>query len=167
MSLADGSTESGESGLSLTNKVAVVLVVLVVLVVGYYGLLQQQPNSAPELTGNSLPASGDDPITRAFRLHAKDLPVRGKGEIVRLLSDDLDGSRHQRFIIRLDSGLSLLIAHNIDLAPRLDALAAGDSVEFSGIYEWNEKGGVVHWTHHDPQGRHLGGWIKHRGRKYQ
>jgi hypothetical protein len=40
-------------------------------------------------------------------------------------------------------------------------------VEFFGEYEWNAKGGVVHWTHHDPQGLHENGWLKHQGRLYQ
>jgi hypothetical protein len=84
-----------------------------------------------------------------------------------VLPDDNEGSRHQRFIVRLASGRTVLIAHNIDLAPRVEGLTAGDSVEFSGEFENNDKGGVVHWTHHDPDGRHVGGWIKHGGRVYQ
>ncbi len=93
--------------------------------------------------------------------------VRGSGVVVRVLPDDNDGSRHQRFIVRLASGRTLLIAHNIDLAPRVPSLGQGDSVGFYGEYEWNDRGGVIHWTHHDPQGRHPAGWIEHRGRRYQ
>ncbi len=93
--------------------------------------------------------------------------IRDSGVVVKLLADDNDGSRHQRFIVRRAGGSTLLIAHNIDLAPRIDALRQGDEVEFHGELEWNPQGGVVHWTHHDPAGRHVGGWIRHKGRTYQ
>jgi hypothetical protein len=84
-----------------------------------------------------------------------------------VLSDDNDGSRHQRFILRLATGESLLVAHNIDLAPRVTGLQVGDTVSFNGEYEWNERGGVIHWTHHDPRGSHVGGWVEHNGRRYE
>jgi hypothetical protein len=84
-----------------------------------------------------------------------------------VLSDDNDGSRHQRFVVALASGQTLLISHNIDLAPRVVGLRKGDVVSFSGEYEWNAEGGVIHWTHHDPRKRHPAGWIKHDGKVYQ
>jgi hypothetical protein len=93
--------------------------------------------------------------------------VTGEGTVTRILGDDTVGDHHQRFILTLDSGRTLLIAHNIDLAPRIDSLREGDTVSFSGEYESNDKGGVVHWTHHDPQGQHEAGWLKHHGRTYQ
>jgi len=93
--------------------------------------------------------------------------VQGSGTVTRVLSDDNDGSRHQRFILRIASGRTLLVAHNIDLAPRVASLKTGDTVAFYGEYEWNDKGGVIHWTHRDPQGRHVAGWLEHNGRRYQ
>lgn len=93
--------------------------------------------------------------------------AKGSGTVVRVLSDDNDGSRHQRFILRLAGGRTLLIAHNIDLAPRIPGIRAGDTVEFYGEFRSNPQGGVIHWTHHDPQGRHPGGWLRHKGRTYQ
>ena len=87
--------------------------------------------------------------------------------MVRVLPDDTEGGRHQRFILRLSSGQTILIAHNIDLAPRVEALHSGATVSFKGEYEWNERGGVVHWTHHDPAGRHEPGWLSYAGRTYQ
>jgi hypothetical protein len=111
--------------------------------------------------------SSDAALENAFANRLSNLQIAGQGEVVKLLPDDHDGSRHQRFIVRLDSGRTLLVAHNIDLAQRIDALRAGDTVAFYGEYEWNPRGGVIHWTHHDPQGYHPAGWIKHDGQTYQ
>ena len=112
-------------------------------------------------------AGGESAITAAYQNQQSDLQVQGSGRVVRVLPDDNDGSRHQRFILELETGQTVLVAHNIDLAPRIAALKRGDLVEFYGEYEWNAKGGVIHWTHHDPRGRHVGGWLRHRGKTYQ
>jgi len=86
--------------------------------------------------------------------------------VKRLLADDHDGSRHQRFILQLGNRDTLLIAHNIDLAERIP-LGLGDRVSFRGMYEWNDLGGLVHWTHHDPMGIEDGGWIRYRRKTYR
>lgn len=109
----------------------------------------------------------DDPIGRAFASGTSDIQVEGEGTVIRVLPDDLNGRRHQRFIVQLASGQTLLITHNIDIAPRIHRLNEGDSVRFNGEYVWNEKGGVIHWTHHDPQGRHVAGWVKHNGETFK
>lgn len=106
-------------------------------------------------------------ILDAFRNRRSNVQVQARGTVVRMLSDDRDGSRHQRFIVEVAPGHTVLIAHNIDLAPRVAALKPGDRIEFAGEYEWNERGGVIHWTHHDPERRHPGGWIRHRGKVYE
>jgi len=111
--------------------------------------------------------SGDAAVEAAFANRLSNQQLAGQGTVVKVLADDTNGSRHQRFIIRLDSGRTLLVSHNIDLAQRIDTLRAGDTVAFYGEYEWNPKGGVIHWTHHDPQGRHPAGWLRHGGRTYQ
>lgn len=112
-------------------------------------------------------ANGADQITAAFENHRSNVQVQGSGEVAKVLPDDRDGSPHQRFIVRLPSGKTLLIAHNIELANRVASLKAGDHIEFGGEYEWNERGGVLHWTHRDPRHSHADGWIKHNGRTYQ
>jgi hypothetical protein len=106
-------------------------------------------------------------IKSAYENHQSDVQVKGSGIVVRILSDDNKGSHHQKFILKLSSGQTILIAHNIDLAPRINSISRGDQVQFHGEYEWNKKGGVVHWTHHDPKGHHTGGWLKHNGSTYQ
>ena len=116
---------------------------------------------------NGVVAVDNGAIGRAFRDRRSDVQVEGAGVVARLLEDDVEGSRHQRFIVRLPTGQTVLIAHNIDIAPRVADLQEGDRARFYGEYVWNEKGGLVHWTHHDPQGKHVAGWIKHNERTYQ
>ena len=106
-------------------------------------------------------------IQSAFNGRRSGIQISGAGIVSRLLPDDNDGSRHQRFILTLSSGQTLLVAHNIDIAPRVETLREGDSVAFNGVFEWNAKGGVIHWTHRDPVGKHEAGWLKHAGRTYE
>ena len=112
-------------------------------------------------------SESDQILQGAYNQKLSDIQVSGQGDVIRLLPDDNDGSRHQKFILELDSGQTLLVAHNIDIAARIDVLAESDRVLFYGEYEWNDEGGVVHWTHHDPQGQHEDGWLKHKGVTYQ
>ncbi|WP_026970377.1 DUF3465 domain-containing protein [Aliagarivorans marinus] len=111
--------------------------------------------------------ANDQRLANAFANQQSNLQIEGQGIVSRILSDDTVGSRHQRFILTLASQQTLLVAHNIDLAPRIPNLKIGDKVIFYGVYEWNNKGGVIHWTHHDPANHHPHGWLKHRGKRYQ
>jgi len=139
--------------------------IIPVLVIFAAVYLYQEFGPAEQPWSDPAPAASTSSIgTTAFRDGRQ---AQGSGTVVRILSDDNDGSRHQRFIVRLASGRTLLIAHNIDLAPRIGGIREGDTVEFFGEFASNDKGGVIHWTHHDPQGRHPDGWLRHRGRTYQ
>ncbi|MBI5429540.1 MAG: DUF3465 domain-containing protein [Nitrosomonadales bacterium] len=163
-----------------------VLVVLVVYGYGEYSLrssgaiktqnteqiLNERSAASPSpqtssISGSTQADSSDTELSSAYENQTSNLQIEGSGKVVSLLSDDNDGSRHQRFIVRLNSGQTLLVAHNIDLASRINSLAAGDSIRFYGQFEWNEKGGVIHWTHIDPSGSHVAGWIEHNGKRYQ
>ncbi len=127
----------------------------------------RQVNAAQNTAPSTSQAQLSTSISRLFEQQQSDVPVQGTGRIVKQLADDNNGSRHQRILLKLPDGLSILIAHNIDLAPRVENIQAGDSIEFKGEYAWNAKGGVVHWTHHDPNGRHPDGWLKYQNRTYQ
>ena len=126
--------------------------------------VDKPPATAPSTRTVS---ASDEVLARAFQERARNLQVEGQGIVLRMLPDDNEGSRHQRFVVALLSGQKLLIAHNIDLAPRIVGLREGDVVSFNGEYEWNPEGGVIHWTHHDPRKRHPPGWIMHNGELYQ
>ncbi len=104
-------------------------------------------------------------LKEAITQQRSDVIVEFEATVSRLLRDDNSGSRHQKFIVDFGS-YTLLIAHNIDLAPRVP-ISKGDKVFIRGEYEWNDKGGVVHWTHHDPQNRRVGGWIELNGKKFK
>jgi len=122
---------------------------------------------APANNSKSDASKSDERLARAFAEEESRLQIEGTGTVIKLLDDDNDGSRHQRFIVRLESGQTIKVAHNIDLASRIDPLEVGDAVGFFGEYDWSPLGGTIHWTHHDPQGRHAAGWLKHEGRLYQ
>ncbi|MCA9251101.1 MAG: DUF3465 domain-containing protein [Phycisphaerae bacterium] len=151
--------------------------VIVVALIAYAGKQWGGFGDSPAATSNPTSSvstanpsdSTDTPKARIESIIRDGLSgeiIQASATVTKTLPDDNDGSRHQRFIVRLDSGRTLLIAHNIDLAKRVPA-SEGDAIRFRGQYETNERDGVIHWTHRDPANRHPGGWIRHDGREYK
>ena len=137
------------------------LVLLIFVAISLYGAIASYPGLIQSV------AADDNALINAFNSRKSNVQVIGSGVVIKKLADDNKGSRHQRFILRLSSGQTVLIAHNIDLAARINSLEEGDVVSFNGEYEWNKKGGLVHWTHRDPSRRHVDGWLQHSGVRYQ
>lgn len=127
---------------------------------------QPQPQPKSQQPAPIKLSDSDKTLRQAFKNKQNDLQVTGQGKVKKLLADDTQGSQHQRFILGLASGQTLLIAHNIDLAARIDVLEINDVVSFYGEYEWNKNGGVIHWTHDDPAGKHINGWLLHNDIRY-
>ncbi len=144
------------------------LLAILVLIAVVYNYLNEQgiPISTRTEAVNQSTAKSEV-LQNAITRQLSDIQVSGEGTVSKILRDDLQGSQHQKFILRLTGNQTVLIAHNIDLAPKITTLKRGDTVRFYGEYEWNNRGGVVHWTHRDPGGRHIDGWLEHRGKRYQ
>jgi hypothetical protein len=140
------------------------IILLVLLSAVAFGNVYAEPVQLPQLLALN---SSAEVLQQAISNAQSNVQVEGKGIVFKLLKDDTKGRRHQKFLLKLTAGQTILIAHNIDLSTRIENLHIGDEVEFFGEYEWNNKGGVIHWTHHDPSGQHPDGWLKHQGKTYQ
>lgn len=124
---------------------------------------------APVLKPDVEPTStrlSEDAIRRLIDNEISGEMVTLEAEIVKVLPDDNEGSRHQRLLLALETGGTVLVSHNIDLAPRVPT-EEGDVILVRGQYEWNDRGGVLHWTHHDPKDWREGGWIEFEGERYE
>ena len=137
----------------------VATIIALVIVGAYYLFTGQMPGDHDDAANN--------PVSQAYLNQRSDVIVEFEGTVTRILPDDNEGSRHQKFIVAMPDGHTVLISHNIDLAPRIDDIAIGQAVKVNGEFEYNPRGGVVHWTHHDPAGQHPGGWIEYGGKRYQ
>lgn len=153
----------------LTKKpINIISLVIIVGLVVWQAYTQKDDNSNSTQNNNTeISNSKYISVGEARKQQLHDVQAQGAGTVVSLLPDDLEGSRHQRILVRDESGDTLLVVHNIDLAPRINDIRKGDNIEFFGEYIWNEKGGLIHWTHHSPNGNHIGGWIKHNGKRYE
>jgi len=75
-------------------------------------------------------------------------------------------AEHEAFDCRAEDGTQLEIVDNVDLAPRIP-VTPGDRIVVRGELVHDEgREPVVHWTHHDPSGRHADGWIDLAGKRY-
>jgi hypothetical protein len=128
------------------------------------------PNNAQQLETSAVSSAANmdaGAIVEAYGAHRNLPQVQGSGVVVKVLKDDTNGLQHQKFLLKVTDNITILIAHNIELAPRVDDLQVGDTVAFKGEYVYTPKGGTVHWTHKDPRGNHESGWLQHNGKKYE
>ncbi|HEV3096973.1 MAG TPA: DUF3465 domain-containing protein [Candidatus Dormibacteraeota bacterium] len=124
--------------------------------------------SALWLAGCGAAAQPDDAAIAAdFRNHQSNVEVTADGTVIRLLPDRTSSTgTHEQFIIKLNSqNVTVEVEHNISIGARVP-VAQGDHVVVHGEYVWNSKGGLIHFTHHDPQGTHEGGYIEDNGTTY-
>lgn len=155
-------------------RLLAVVVSLTVLAIGVWrtagpeSIATSHPPSSPLPRSSTLPGAATDPgILAAIRDQRSKVWGQANGVVTRLLADDREGARHQRFLIRLEGGATLLVAYNLELAPRIAPINLGDTVLVRGEYIWNDKGGLMHWVHRDPSRRQPGGWVRIRGREYR
>ncbi len=120
----------------------------------------------PEWIHASSGAAGADRIVKAHQVKESNLIVEVDATVIRKLPDDEFGDIKQTFLVQLENGHTLLVAHNVDIAPRVPVVP-GAEVRLAGEYDWNSRGGVIHWTHHDPDGEREGGWIRYQDHMYR
>lgn len=125
------------------------------LILGYTLFIRPKPLPTSRIQAGS----GITPILDAVAKKQSGVIVQGFAAVKSILPDDDQGAKHQKFIAALENGHTLLFTHNIDIAPRVPVKLA-DMIEFRGQFEWNAEGGLVHWTHHDPDMKHADGFIK-------
>ncbi|HEY6202381.1 MAG TPA: DUF3465 domain-containing protein [Candidatus Limnocylindria bacterium] len=125
-------------------------------------LLLLAPACMPAATPNNAA------VERDYAEKRSTVEVTAQGVVTRVLADDSGPSGvHQRFIIRLaGSTQTVLVDNNLTVGQRAPVLQ-GTDVLVHGEYVWNDQGGLIHFTHHDPAHTHEGGWIELSGVRYQ
>ena len=104
-------------------------------------------------------------VEEAFEKNVSDIPLTIEGQVTEILADDTGDTPHQRFIVTIHSGHTVLVAHNLERAYRVP-VKIDDRVEVHGTYVWNKYGGIIHNTHHSDAGEHEDGWINFVGKKH-
>lgn len=121
-------------------------------------------------TAHTAPASAsasDRKLARAYDRGQSEFFIRFAATVKASLPTDYDGIRHQKFIVELKTGQTLLIAHNIDLSSPVRRLRVGERITIHGEYIWNDEGGLIHRTHDDTDGTLPNGWIRYKGKRYR
>jgi hypothetical protein len=107
-------------------------------------------------------------VCSAFHGASSRVEVVAGGTVTRVLGTKPGvSSPHEGFLMRLNSScdVTIRVEANVDFTGQFP-LNTGDAVVVKGEYEYYPRGGVIHWTHRDPRGRHEGGYIQTAGKIY-
>ncbi|MDE2483427.1 MAG: DUF3465 domain-containing protein [bacterium] len=95
--------------------------------------------------------------------------VIATGHVIDVLGERAGRSgEHEGYLVKLDGNCDLLVKveTNTTITGPI-ALRPKERVVVKGVYIYNPLGGLIHWTHHDPRGRHVGGYVTAGGTSYQ
>jgi Protein of unknown function (DUF3465) len=106
---------------------------------------------------------------------ASSIEVRDAGVVVRVLGNrNSQSGVHEGFIVRVPTRSNdahtrrnmqtLRVEDNVDITGPIP-LGEGSAIQLQGQLECDDY--VIHWTHHDPRGRHMPGYISVDGKTYQ
>jgi len=114
--------------------------------------------------------SGEVPLSNerlieSFQQGRTGIWVSAEAPVQNLLGDEDIGGAYQRFTIRLNDGIVVQIRHLLDESTRIP-VARGDVVRAQGYYEWDARGGFISRTYADPDQPGGGGWVEHKGTRY-
>jgi hypothetical protein len=107
----------------------------------------------------------DRRLAAAFENRISGFRVRLRGEVVEIFRHYVHSREKQEFVVRLDSGQTVLIIHNKTFARPVPRLRLGNRVSVMGRYRWNNEGGYVDQTNTLSCGCKFG-WIRRNGKKY-
>lgn len=107
-------------------------------------------------------------VCDAYAQHRSHVEVDAEGAVTRVLGTRPGRqSPHTGFLVRLQPcGVTVRVEANTDFTG-IVPVRPNDDVAMRGEYEYYAAGGVIHWTHRDPRGRHPGGWVTVGGKTYQ
>ncbi|WP_374035172.1 DUF3465 domain-containing protein [Bdellovibrio bacteriovorus] len=121
---------------------------------------QSEPSASLDET-----ASDSDLVRAVNDRRREDFVEGGSLTVVKVLPDDNSGLEHQKWVVRLSNGELMQAVYNLDMCPRVP-LKVGDVIAMGGQFIWTNKGGLLHWLHHDPRGRRPDGYVYVNGQYY-
>ncbi len=148
----------------LTGAVALVACCMVISGCAH---AQTQGRTPPlQQTGAAQSTAPDAEAIRAQELQLVKVPLTVTAPVKKMLRYDDRGLPHEKFLLLLSNGSTILVAHNTKMAPYVP-IQEGDVVTVKGEFIWNAKGGLIHWTHHTDTPNHQGGYIEFKGKRYE
>ena len=118
--------------------------------------------------GTTGTQTDDAAVCAAYNAGRSHVEVVAGGTVTRVFGTRAGrSSPHEGFLMKLASGcdVTVRVEANTDFTGEFP-LREGDAVDVKGEYEYYSRGGVIHWTHRDPRGRHEGGFIETGGKFY-
>ncbi|AFY00753.1 DUF3465 domain-containing protein [Bdellovibrio bacteriovorus] len=127
---------------------------------------RQSEDSSYEQSASLDESASDSDLVRAVNdRRREDFVEGGSLTVVKILPDDSSGLEHQKWVVRLSNGELMQAVYNLDMCPRVP-LKVGDVIAMGGQFIWTNKGGLLHWLHHDPRGRRPDGYVYVNGQYY-